>query len=142
MFKKPFNRTIGEERVCKGCGNQYHTHKPRWKCLDCLAILQRKYVKPYNRKEQYPFDNRNGDAGKRFCSIRTALSNAWKKYRKTGDRNIITEHYSKQLKEIEQNGILKWILDRRDKQTSDAKITKSRKTIQRDYPNHHDYYEY
>ena len=37
---------------------------------------------------------------------------------------------------------MKWINDRRDKETAEAKQIKSKKNIQRDYPNHHDYYEY
>jgi hypothetical protein len=37
---------------------------------------------------------------------------------------------------------MKWILDRRDLETLNARTIKSRKTITKDYPNHHDYYEY
>lgn len=142
MFKKPFNYKTGEDRVCKGCGNQYHTNKPKWHCVDCVNEAQKKYQCKYVRKEQYPFDNRNGESNRRFCSIRTALSKAWKEYKKTGDRSVIAAHYDKQFKVIEQNGILKWILDRRDKETSAAKITKSRDSIKKDYPSYHDYYEY
>ena len=146
MFKKPFNKVVGETRVCKICGDTFHTFKPRYTCNVCLnakqrIIEQRKRAR-YTKKENYPFNNRTNEAGSRFCSIRTALSNAWKEYNKTGDRSHITAHYNKQLKEIEENGIMKWIWDRRDKETNEAKTIKSRKIIQRDYPNHHDYYEY
>ena len=146
MFKKPFNRTIGEQRICKGCGVSFHTMKPRYSCNTCVNAKQKKYEtirrKKYPKKETYPFNNRTNEAGSRFCSIRTKLSNAWKEYKKTGDKSIITQHYDRQLKEIQENGILKWIIDRRDKETADAKTIKSRKTITNDYPNHHDYYEY
>ena len=146
MFKKPFNRTIGEQRICKGCGVSFHTMKPRYSCNTCVNAKQKKYEtirrKKYPKKETYPFNNRTNEAGSRFCSIRTKLSNAWKEYKKTGDKSIITQHYDRQLKEIQENGILKWIIDRRDKETNEAKTIKSRKTITNDYPNHHDYYEY
>ena len=38
--------------------------------------------------------------------------------------------------------LMKWINDRRDKETAEAKQSKSRKSITKDYPNTHDYYEY
>jgi len=145
MFKKPFNRTIGEERVCKYCSTSFHTFKPRYSCNTCVNAKQKKYEtirrNKYPKKETYPFNNRTNEAGSRFCSIRTKLSNAWKEYNKTGDRSHITQHYDRQLKEIEGNGILKWIIDRRDKETADARKLKSRNTIRKDYPSYHDYYE-
>jgi len=146
MFKKPFNKQIGENRECKKCGLQFYTFKPRYTCNACLnvaqkVIEQRKRAK-YAKKAVYPFNTRTHEAGRRFCSIRTAISNAWKEYKKTGDKSIITAHYNKQLKEIEENGILKWILDRRDKESLNAKQVKSKSNITKDYPNHHDYYEY
>ena len=146
LWNKKFDHTNGETRQCKECGISFHTMKPRYTCNACLnikqkVIEQRKRAK-YQKKAVYPFDTRTHAAGRRFCSIRTAISKAWKEYNKTGDRSIITQHYDKQLKEIEENGILKWILDRRDKETLQAKQMKSRKTITKDYPNTHDYYEY
>jgi hypothetical protein len=120
--------------------------KPRWRCTKCvnakqkIVETQKRAIKP--KKEQYPFNTRTNEAGARFHRIQRDLRKAWKEFEKTGDRNIITQHYNNQLKEIEENGILKWILDRRDRETLEAKQSKSRKTIQKDYPNHHDYYEY
>ena len=146
MFKKPFNRTIGEERKCKVCDTPFHTFKPVYTCQPCQNKKQKEVEQKkrslYQKKENYPFDTRTNEAGSRFHRIQRELRKAWIEFQKTGDRNIITQHYDKQIKEIEENGILKWILDRRDKETSDAKITKSRKTIDNDYPNTHDYYEY
>ena len=73
MFKKPFNHKEGEDRVCKECGVTYHTHKPRWRCLDCLCAQQKKYPKPYARKEQYPFDTRTNAASLRFNRIKLTV---------------------------------------------------------------------
>lgn len=146
LWNKKFDHKNGETRICKGCGVSFHTMKPRYSCNTCVNAKQKKYEtirrNKYPKKDNYPFDTRTHEAGRRFCSIRTAMSNAWKQYKKTGDRDVITQHYDKQLKEIEENGILKWILDRRDKESNEAKQSKSRKTITKDYPNHHDYYEY
>jgi hypothetical protein len=146
MFKKPFNRTIGEERQCKGCDIAFHTFKPVYTCQPCQnkkqKIVEQKKRALYQKKDNYPFDNRTNEAGSRFHRIQKELRKAWIEFQKTGDKSIITQHYDKQIKEIEENGIMKWIIDRRDKETLQAKQSKSKKNIQRDYPNHHDYYEY
>ena len=146
LWSRKFDHKNGEDRVCKECGVEFHTIKPRYSCNACInakqRIIEQKKRSKYAKKENYPFDNRTHEAGSRFCSIRTALSRAWKEYNKTGEKSYVNAHYDKQLKEIQDNGIMKWINDRRDKETADAKKLKSRKTIQKDYPNHHDYYEY
>jgi rubredoxin len=146
LWNRKFDYTNGETRQCKGCDTTFHTYKPRWRCRNCANEKQRvaETIKrsKYQKKDTYPFNNKTNEAGNRFCSIRTAISNAWKEYKKTGDKSVITQHYDKQIKEIEENGIMIWILDRRDKETLNAKKVKSKKNIQRDYPNHHDYYEY
>jgi len=146
LWNRKFDHVNGETRQCKGCDVTFHTMKPRYTCNKCVNAKQKKYEtirrNKYPKKDNYPFNNRTNEAGSRFCTIRTALSNAWKEYKKTGDKSYVNAHYDKQLKEIEANGILKWIVDRRDKETAEAKQIKSRKTITKDYPNHHDYYEY
>lgn len=148
MFKKPFNKKVGEERVCKECSNTFHTLKPIWKCQKCVnaaqKIIEQKKRALYAKKDKYPFDTRTPAADRRFCSIRTALSNAWKKYNETGDKSYVIAHYDKQLKEIKENGIMQWILDRR---TPEAKRegnphAKSRNMIKTDYPDTRGYYEY
>jgi hypothetical protein len=154
MFKKPFNRTTGEERECKVCKEQFHTLKPVWRCKTCTGKkifddAKKKYgdtgliptgkwagMKP---KERYPFDNRSSEASNRFCTIRTALSKAWKEYNKTGDKSVIIAHYDKQLKEIRDNGIMEWILDRR---ADSDKKERSRNMIKKDYPDTRGHYEY
>jgi len=146
MFKKPFNRTIGEQRECKGCGISFYTYKPRYSCNTCLnakqrIIEERKRAK-YKKKDKYPFDTKTNKAGARFCRIHRELVIAWKQYKETNNKEYLTAHYDKQLKEIEENGIKAWILDRRDKETLEAKKIKSKDNIRKDYPNTHDYYEY
>jgi hypothetical protein len=146
MFKKPFNRTIGETRQCKECNEDFFTLKPVYTCKPCQnkkqkVIEQRKRDK-YEKKPKYPFDTKTNVAGSRFCRIHRELVIAWRQYRKTGNRDFLTQHYDKQFKEVEETGILKWILDRRDSETNKGKTIKSRNHIVKDYPNHHDYYEY
>jgi hypothetical protein len=152
MFKKPFNKVTGETRECKICKEQFHTLKPVWRCKPCIGkanfeSAKNKYppgIIPTGKwagmkaKEKYPFDNRGSEASNRFCTIRTKLSNAWKEYRKTGDRNIITAHYDKQLQEIKDNGIMEWILDRR---ADSDKKEKSRNMIKKEYPDTRGHYE-
>jgi hypothetical protein len=147
MFKKPFNKKVGEQRTCKHCNASFHTLKPIWKCTKCVnasqkVVEQRKRAK-YPKKDQYPFNNRTNEAGSRFCTIRTALSNAWKEYNKTGDKTAVIAHYDKQLKEIKGNGIWQWIWDRR---SPDAKRemnpnAKTRNMIRTDYPDTRGHYE-
>ena len=148
MFKKPFNRKLGEDRVCKECGEQFHAKKPIWKCTKCVnkaqKIIEERKRALYKKKDRYPFDTRTNLATNRFCSIRTALSNAWKKYEKTGDKSYVTAHYDKQIKEIQDNGIMEWILDRR---SADAKREmnpniKTNNMIDKELPDTRGYYEY
>ena len=146
MFKKPFNRRVGEERQCKICGNQFHTKKPIWKCQTCVnaaqKIIETKKRAKYPKKDKYPFDTRTNAADKRFLSIRTRLSNAWKKYNQTGDKSYVNAHYEKQIKEIKENGIMQWIFDRRDEATLKANKPKSRNMTKTDYPDTRGHYEY
>jgi hypothetical protein len=105
--------------------------KPRWRCTNCInkaqKIIEAKKRARTPKKENYPFDNYTNEAFKRFCSIRTALRKAWIEFEKTGDRSIITAHYDKQLKEIKDNGIMQWILDKKDEVTKPktASMTKN-----------------
>lgn len=146
LWNRKFDYTNGETRICKGCGASFHTIKPRYTCNTCVNTKQKKYEtikrNQYQKKDGYPFDNVSNEAGARFTRIRVELRIAWKEYKKTGDREYLTAYYSKQLKEIEDNGIKQWILDRRDHETMMSKVIRSRKNIIKDYPNTHDYYEY
>jgi len=104
MFKKPFNRSVGETRECKYCGDTFHAKKPIWKCQTCVnaaqKIIEQKKRAQYSKKDRYPFDTRTPAADKRFNSIRTALSNAWKEYNRTGDKSYVTAHYNNQAQYI------------------------------------------
>ena len=146
LWSRKFNHKDGETRVCKICDVSFHTMKPRYRCNACVNAKQKviEQIKrdKYEKKPKYPFATTTNAAGLRFNKIHGELSRAWKEYHKTGDKSAITAHYDKQLKEIEENGVKEWILDRRDKETLQAKAVKSRRSIQNDYPNHHDYYEY
>jgi hypothetical protein len=146
LWNKKFDKKNGEKRECRTCGTTFHAKKPIWKCTKCVNASQRiieeaKRAK-YPKKDRYPFNNRTNEAGSRFCSIRTALSNAWKEYKKTGDRNVITAHYDKQLKEIQENGIMHWILDRRDIETLRENKLKTRNVITKELPDTRGYHEY
>lgn len=38
MFKKPFNKKTGEDRICTHCGVTFHTMKPRNVCRPCVNL--------------------------------------------------------------------------------------------------------
>ena len=151
--KEKFDHINGEHRTCIRCNAAFYATKPIRKCKQCanqagydtraekirLGIIVLEAKKP-----PYPFNITPGATPRRFNQIRTRLSNAWKAYRKTGDKSIITNHYDAQLKEIEENGIMQWITDRRTAGQGDYRElpVKSRKIIHKEYPNHHDTYEY
>jgi len=156
LWKVKFDHKNGEIRKCKGCDVEYHTKKPRWHCPKCVskinkAAAKKKYgegVVPGGRfvglpsKKSYPFSNKTSEASNRFCTIRTALSKAWKEYDKTGDRTAINNHYDKYLKEIEENGIIEWIYDRRGENDAKERQVKSKNMIRNEYPDTRGYYEY
>jgi hypothetical protein len=145
LWSRKFDYKNGETRVCIKCGETYHTPKPINRCRKCVNAKQRiiEQVKraKYERKDIYPFNNKNGEASSRFCSIRTALSKVWKEYKETGDKSIILAHYNKQLKEAEELGILKWIYDRRCIQAQSEKHVKSKGMIRKEYPDTRGHYE-
>lgn len=122
MFKKRFNRKVGEIRICRICGTEWHTHKAVWRCKKCVneIQIQKLLINPQQKKEPYPFDNNNGEARSRFGKIQRELKEAWKV-----GKDAVRAHYDKQFKEIEANGILEWITDRRS--TNDYKATGLRK---------------
>lgn len=139
LWNKKFNWKNGEDRICKDCNIPFHTKKPCYTCNLCRNKKIRDYVhknRPYQAKDKYPFSSLGGEATDRFVDIRRRLRIAW-----AGGRDTLTEHYSKQLKEIEENGILQWIYDRRDKETMAEKSDKSRNKIIKEYPDTRGHYE-
>ena len=146
IWSRKFDYKNGETRVCKHCNESFYTAKPIWRCTKCInenqKVIEGKRRAKYERKDIYPFNNKNGEASSRFCSIRTALSKAWKEYSITGDKSIILSHYNKQLKEAEELGILKWIYDRRCIQAQREKHVKTKGMIKKEYPDTRGHYEY
>jgi hypothetical protein len=149
MFKKPFNRQIGETRLCKDCGATFHTMKPHWSCKDCLNKKSKESQRKragcgklttgrfagMEPKKPYPFSTKNDEASKRFRQIRKGLNNCWtKEERRT--------FYAERLEEITHNGILQWIMDRRDDETAKKRKQKSVNRTKKEYPDLRGHYEY
>ena len=140
LWKVKFNHKDGETRRCKVCDTDFHAKKPIWKCPKCVnadqrVIETRKRAK-YDRKEPYPYQGPNHDYHSRFYPLRAKLH-------KMRVREEWQAYFNERLEEIFNDAVLmKWINDRRDKETAEAKQIKSKSNIQKDYPNHHDYYEY
>ena len=116
MFKIPFNYKAGENRTCKHCSEVFHTMKQVWRCIKCRneqqKVIQEQVRLRYEKKTGYPFDNHGTEASNRFTTIRKKLREAWE-----GGREALTQHYTNQLNEIEENGIMSWINDRRTNET-------------------------
>jgi hypothetical protein len=146
MFKKPFNKKVGETRECKHCGNEFFTLKPIWKCTKCTnasqrIVEERKRAKR-GKKEQYPFNNYTNEAGARFNKIQKELRKAWSEFENTGDKSYVIAHYDKQLEEIKGNGIWQWIWDRRDDVSKKEGKVKTANMTKKEYPDTRGYYEY
>ena len=151
MFKKPFNQKVGETRQCKTCGKEFHTMRPVWRCKPCIN----EYVRNYNKsnyqsgklntgplrgkehKKPYPFSTKTNEAGKRFSKIRKELNRIWN----TGDRELIRQHYDKQLKEAEEFGIIDWINDIRTNQSIKEMAKRPQQKISKEYPDTRGHYE-
>lgn len=140
MFKKPFNRTIGETRQCKGCGVSFHTFKPRYSCNACVnakqKIIEKKKRANYGKKASYPYQGPNHDYNRRFRPLRATLH-------KMKERVEWQEYFKIKLDEILNDVVLmKWIWDRRDLETAKEKQAKSRNVIKKDTPDTRGHYEY
>jgi len=140
LWNVKFDHTNGETRQCKECGISFHTMKPRYRCNKCVnaaqKIIEQKKRLLYEKKEPYPYQGINHNYKQRFYPLRTKLH-------KMKVRSEWKAYFKLKLDEILNDALLmKWINDRRDKETAESKQVKSRKTITKEYPNHHDYYEY
>jgi hypothetical protein len=140
LWKVKFNHKDGETRKCKLCDASFHTMKPRHRCNVCInakqKIVEGKKRAKYERKDPYPYQGPNHNYHTRFYPLRAKLHSI-------KVRSEWKEYFKERLDEILNDAVLmKWINDRRDKETAEGKQLKSKKSIQNDYPNHHDYYEY
>ena len=140
LWKVKFDHKNGEIRQCKECNAEFHTPKPRWRCNACVnakqKIVEQKKRSKYQKKEPYPYQGPNHNYHSRFYPLRAKLH-------KMKVRSQWKEYFKERLDEIFGDAVLmKWINDRRDKETATAKQVKSKSNITKDYPNHHDYYEY
>ncbi len=148
MFKKPFNKEVGETRKCNICGKDFHTFKPVLQCRPCISNkvyekAKEKYgegVIPTGKfaglpfKKKYPFDTSSFENRKRFERIKRELNQC-----KTKEERLA--HFKKQLEEIMHNGVYEWILDRRDEETTKKTKSKSKTRTQIDYPDLRGHYE-
>ena len=140
LWKVKFDHKNGEMRKCKLCDTEFYTKKPRWRCTACVnakqKITETKKRSKYERKASYPYQGPNHDYHARFYPLRAKLH-------KIKVRSEWKEYFKEKLDEILNDAVLmKWINDRRDKETAEAKKVKSKSNITKDYPNHHDYYDY
>ena len=148
MFKKPFNKKVGETRQCKVCSEEFHTFKPIWKCSACTNEHIRQYNKANYQpgklnsgplrgkdvKKPYPFSTKTTEASRRFNRIKRELNQCWTKEERRA-------HYDKQLREIKENGIWEWIFDRRDDNSIRSGNIKAKTKIENEYPDTRNHYE-
>jgi hypothetical protein len=140
LWNKKFDHINGETRQCKGCDATFHTMKPRYSCNVCInakqRIIERVKRSKYEKKEPYPYQKANHNYQHRFKPLQSKLS-------KIKVRSEWKEYLKDKLDEIFNDAVLmKWINDRRDKETAETKQIKSKDNIKKDYPSYHDYYEY
>jgi hypothetical protein len=140
LWSVKFDHKNGELRKCRLCDAEFHAKKPSWRCNQCVNAAQKliegKKRSKYERKDPYPYQGPNHDYHSRFYPLRSKLH-------KMKVRVEWQTYFKERMDEILNDEVLmKWINDRRDKETAEAKQVKSKKNIQRDYPNTHDYYEY
>lgn len=141
LWSKKFDYKNGEDRVCKKCNEAFHTMKPIYICRKCTNARQKitgqLLREKVGKKENYPFSTKTNEAGKRFSKITAKLNQVWR----TGDRELIRQHYANQLKEAEELGIIKWINDVRTDEVIKARTIKSKEQISNSTPDTRGHYE-
>jgi len=141
MFnKKSFDRIKGEIRTCKKCNVEFHTLKPLFVCTPCVNANQKKYERlrreQYQRKPVYPYQGKNHNYKIRFEPLKRILH-------KMKVRSEWQAYFKIKLDEILSDEVLmKWIWDRRDLETKNQKVTRSRNVIKKDTPDTRGHYEY
>ena len=117
MIKKKVDLTI--ERICKICGDSFMPDKPLLCCKKCTnekarqGQIAKREREGFQKKKPYPYSTYSNEQVARFHRIQRELRQAWKE-----GREAVNRHYDKQLREIKENGILDWIIDRRDSETN------------------------
>jgi len=140
LWSVKFNHKDGEIRKCKVCDKDFHAKKPIWRCNPCVneaqKLLEGKKRSKCERKEPYPYQGPNHDYHSRFYPLRAKLH-------KMKVRDEWQAYFKEKLDEIMNDAVLmKWINDRRDKETAEAKQSKSRNVIKKEFPDTRGHYEY
>lgn len=140
MFKKPFNKVVGEQRICKHCDKEFYTFKPRYRCNECInakqKIVEQRKRATYEKKAPYPHQAANHNYNQRFRPLRVKLH-------KMKERSEWQEYFKIKLDEIFNDAVLmKWIWDRRDAETKSKRVARSKNVIKKDYPDTRGHYEY
>jgi len=142
MFKKPFNYTAGEIRICKTCNEEFTTFKPLWTCKKCAC--KKGKVSRWKRidegkityKATYPYVNHKKEYGIRFKKLQSILN-------KMKIRSQWQEYLKQRLDEVMNDEVLMlWINDRRDRETLDSKKIKTKSQTKKDFPDTRGHHEY
>jgi len=139
LWSVKFDHENGENRKCKVCDKDFHATKPVWRCMACInaaqKIVEGKKRAKYERKEPYPYQGPNHDYHSRFYPLRAKLH-------KMKTRDEWQAYFKIRLDEVFNDVVLmKWINDRRDKETAETKQSKSRNVIKKEFPDTRGWYE-
>jgi len=140
LWSVKFDHENGETRKCKVCDKDFHATKPVWRCMACInaaqKIVEGKKRAKYERKQPYPYQGPNHDYHSRFYPLRAKLH-------KMKTRDEWQAYFKIRLDEVFNDIVLmKWINDRRDKETAETKQSKSRNVIKKEFPDTRGHYEY
>ena len=140
LWSRKFDYQNGETRQCKECNTEFYTIKPRYCCNACINAKQKKYEsrrrKEYEKKASYPYQGKNHNYKQRFEPLKRILH-------KMKHRVEWQTYFKIKLDEIFADAVLmKWINDRRDMETKNEKVARSKKVIQKDFPDTRGHYEY
>jgi hypothetical protein len=105
-------------------------------CINAAQkIVEGKKRAKYERKEPYPYQGPNHDYHSRFYPLRAKLH-------KMKTRDEWQAYFKIRLDEVFNDVVLmKWINDRRDKETAETKQSKSRNVIKKEFPDTRGWYE-
>jgi hypothetical protein len=141
MFRKPFNYKDGEIRNCNNCNTEFKTFRPIFRCGKCQSekvkeLRKKKYEEgKLILKATYPYVNHKKEYSVRFKKLQSRLNkikirSEWQKYLKEKLDEILNDEV-----------LMLWINDRRDKETLESNKVKSKSKTNKDYPStigHHE----